>query len=47
MLAALSSGANGGTAYGLFENSEEMALNLGLLVSVEDLMISTRLTGNT
>jgi hypothetical protein len=29
MLAALSSGANGGTAYGLFENSEEMALNLG------------------
>jgi len=29
MLAELSSGANGGTAYGLFENSEEMALNLG------------------
>lgn len=29
MLADLSSGANGGTAYGLFENSEEMALNLG------------------
>jgi len=29
MLAGLSSGANGGTAYGLFENSEEMALNLG------------------
>ena len=29
MLAALSSGANGGVAYGLFENSEEMALNLG------------------
>lgn len=29
MLAAISSGANGGTAYGLFENSEEMALNLG------------------
>ena len=29
MLAALSAGANGGTAYGLFENSEEMALNLG------------------
>ena len=29
MLASLSSGANGGTAYGLFENSAEMALNLG------------------
>ena len=29
MLADLSSGANGGTAYGLFENSAEMALNLG------------------
>lgn len=29
MLAALSSGANGGVAYGLFENSSEMALNLG------------------
>ena len=29
MLAGLSVGANGGTAYGLFENSEEMALNLG------------------
>ena len=29
MLAAISSGAHGGTAYGLFENSEEMALNLG------------------
>ena len=29
MLAGLSSGAEGGTAYGLFENSEEMALNLG------------------
>jgi hypothetical protein len=29
MLASLSSGADGGTAYGLFENSEEMALNLG------------------
>ncbi len=29
MLASLSAGANGGTAYGLFENSEEMALNLG------------------
>jgi hypothetical protein len=29
MLAAISSGADGGTAYGLFENSEEMALNLG------------------
>ena len=29
MLAAISSGANGGTAFGLFENSEEMALNLG------------------
>jgi hypothetical protein len=28
-LAGLSAGANGGTAYGLFENSEEMALNLG------------------
>jgi hypothetical protein len=29
MLAGLSSGGDGGTAYGLFENSEEMALNLG------------------
>ena len=29
MLASISSGAAGGTAYGLFENSEEMALNLG------------------
>jgi len=29
MLADLSAGTNGGTAYGLFENSEEMALNLG------------------
>jgi hypothetical protein len=29
MLASISSGTQGGTAYGLFENSEEMALNLG------------------
>ena len=29
MLAELSSGAAGGTGFGLFENSEEMALNLG------------------
>ena len=29
MLANVSDGAQGGTAYGLFENSEEMALNLG------------------
>ena len=29
MLAAISGGAQGGTAYGLFENSEEMALNFG------------------
>jgi len=29
MLAGLSSGANGGVAYGLFENSSDMALNLG------------------
>ena len=29
MLAAISSGAADGTAFGLFENSEEMALNLG------------------
>jgi hypothetical protein len=29
MLAAISAGTNGGTAYGLFENSEDMALNLG------------------
>ena len=29
MLANLSSGVNGGVAYGLFENSSEMALNLG------------------
>ena len=29
MLAGLSSGAQGGTAYGIFNNSEDMALNLG------------------
>ena len=29
MLAGLSAGGNGGVAYGLFENSSEMALNLG------------------
>ena len=29
MLGAVSQGISGGTAYGLFENSEEMALNLG------------------
>jgi hypothetical protein len=29
MLADISSGSSGGTAYGLFENSEDMALNLG------------------
>lgn len=29
MLASISSGTNGGVAFGLFENSEEMALNLG------------------
>jgi hypothetical protein len=29
MLGSLSSGANGGVAYGLFENSEQMSLNLG------------------
>ena len=29
MLAAISGGVAGGTAFGLFENSEEMALNLG------------------
>ena len=29
MLGAVSQGIQGGTAYGLFENSEEMALNLG------------------
>ncbi len=29
MLAGVSAGSQGGTAYGLFENSEEMALNLG------------------
>ena len=29
MLAGISAGAEGGTAYGLFENSEQMALNLG------------------
>ena len=29
MLGAISSGIGGGTAFGLFENSEEMALNLG------------------
>ena len=29
MLGGVSAGANGGVAYGLFENSEDMALNLG------------------
>jgi hypothetical protein len=29
MLSDISTGSNGGTAYGLFENSEDMALNLG------------------
>ena len=29
MLASISGGSQGGTAFGLFENSEEMALNLG------------------
>jgi len=29
MLGGISAGANGGVAYGLFENSEDMALNLG------------------
>jgi hypothetical protein len=29
MLSDISAGSNGGTAYGLFENSEDMALNLG------------------
>jgi len=29
MLASLSAGTQGGTAYGVFENSEDMALNLG------------------
>jgi hypothetical protein len=29
MLAGLSAGTQGGTAYGVFENSEDMALNLG------------------
>jgi hypothetical protein len=29
MLAGISAGSAGGTAYGLFENSEDMALNLG------------------
>ena len=29
MLGSISAGGNGGTAFGLFENSEEMALNLG------------------
>jgi len=29
MLAAISSGVSGGVAYGLFENSQDMALNLG------------------
>ena len=29
MLAGISAGGQGGTAFGLFENSEEMALNLG------------------
>ena len=32
LLAGLSSGSQGGTAYGVFNNSEDMALNLGFTV---------------
>ena len=48
MLASISGGYAGGTAFGLFENSEEMALNLRILRDLEEvLMISIKLTGNT
>ena len=46
MLAAQNSYGAGGTSYGLFDNDEEMALNLDSLDS-EEVMTSTSLTGNT
>ena len=46
MLGAISYGAQGGTAFGLFENSEEMALNLGFSGFVEVHMTSIKLIGN-
>jgi hypothetical protein len=47
MLASISGGFSGGTAFGLFENSEEMALNLGFSGLEEVLMTFTKLIGNT
>ena len=47
MLASISGGFAGGTAFGLFENSEEMALNLDSQDSEEVLMTFTKLIGNT
>ena len=38
MLAAISGGFAGGTAFGLFENSEEMALNLRILRDSEEVL---------
>ena len=47
MLASISGGFAGGTAFGLFENSEEMALNLDSQDLEEVLMTFTKLIGNT
>ena len=47
MLAAQNSYGAGGTSYGLFDNDEDMALNLRILQDSEEVTISIRLTGNT
>ena len=46
MLAAQNSYGAGGTSYGVFDNSEDMALNLDSQDSDVELMTSTKLTGN-
>ncbi len=46
MLAGLGNNASG-SAYGVFDNDADMALNLASTVSAEVLMTSTRPTGNT
>ena len=47
MLASMNSYGAGGTSYGVFNNSEDMALNLGFTGFRRGLMISTNQTGNT
>ena len=46
ILASISVGSQGGTAYGVFENSEDMALNLGLQDLEEVHMTSIKQIGN-